>query len=187
MSLVCSNDAAMSCSAEKEVMTLCPFDQQASGATFRTFTFPWLASDGNRVWAFATDRRFAGDDSCTAIPGAPGLFSGKPRVVAKSTVDGVNWVGTNADRRQPIVIAPRSTGFQVMPVATGAKGEVYVAWTDTTIEEEQGLPAGNNGILINDYSNAGARVFRKADVWMTRLNGSSCSDRPRIRFVCRPT
>jgi len=61
-----------------------------------------------------------------------------------------------------------------MPVALGTKGRVDLAWTDTYLEEiqDEPLPSGNPDIYINDYRSGNSRVFRKADVWMTRLEAS---------------
>jgi hypothetical protein len=180
-----------------EVMfDLCPFDQPATGVTFRTFAFPWAANDGNRFWTFATDRRYktGGGDitSCDVTPGAAAsIYEGVPRVVGMSSADGVNWVGKSAS--EPFVLnanldpttgAP--IGYQVMPSAFGTKGHIDIAWYDTRREAEEGLPGTNPVPLINDYWGAEgdaagnvtslARVVRKADIWMTRLSeGPSCS------------
>jgi hypothetical protein len=150
---------------------LCPFDQPATGATFRTFAFPWLANDGARFWAFAADRRFAGDGSCTPLPApAPaGTYSGIPRVVGMTSSDGLSWVGARGSESAPFVVDPQPAGYQLMPAAFGTKGRIDLAWYDTRREEP--LPAGNGLPLINDYLAAGglARVLRSADVYMTRL------------------
>jgi hypothetical protein len=179
MSAICSNTGNEKCSKGEVVYEICPFDQPASGTTFRTFTFPWSASDGDRFWAFATDRNPGG--ACVESTVAPGFFEGKPRIVAMSSADGKNWVGAPGAVDEPFVIAPRVEGFQAIPVASGIKGRVDVAWYDTYREEDVGLPPGPNDLLVNDYvANGGAaRVWRKADVWMTRLNangpGANCS------------
>ncbi len=175
VSALCTNGSSLHCNSGNEVLELCPFDQPATGASFRTFTFPWSASTGDRSWVFFADRRFANDNSCSAVPNAPGIFSGKPRIVAMSTIDGINWVGGAASPGTPIVLADRPLGFQVMPSATGIKGRIDVAWWDTVREETDGLPAGNNDILINDYVNGDTRVFRRADVYTTRLRAPGCS------------
>lgn len=172
LSALCSNDGNQRCGKGEVVFQICPFDQPASGATFRTFSFPWAANDGKRFWAFAADRRYAGN-SCIPVPGSPGLFGGKPRIVGMSSLDGKTWVGDAIDKTVPFQIAPRDEGFQLMPVAFGTKGRIDIAWYDTFREENAGLPAGANDILINDYLSGGvARVFRKADVYMTLLTAS---------------
>lgn len=178
MTALCANDGNQKCSKGQAIFQICPFDQPASGSTFRTFSFPWAANDGNRFWAIAADRRYP-DNSCTPVPGAPGLFSGKPRIVAMSSVDGKNWVGGTADKTQPIVLADRADGFQMMPVALGTKGRIDIAWYDTFREEDIGLPPGPNDVLVNDYvANDGlSRVFRKADIFMTRLK-ANCNGGP---------
>ncbi len=177
LSASCSNDGNQKCTKGEEIFQICPFDQPASGSTFRTFSFPWAANDGNRFWAFAADRVFP-DSSCAPVAGAAGLYAGKPRIVAMSSLDGKIWVGGSADKTKPVVIAARDDGFQLMPVAFGTKGRVDLAWYDTFREEDIGLPAGANDLLINDYvsTNGLARVFRKADVYMTRLNANSCGN-----------
>jgi hypothetical protein len=179
MSAICSNTGNEKCSKGEVAYEICPFDQPASGSTFRTFTFPWAASDGDRFWAFATDRNPGG--ACVESAAAPGFFEGKPRIVAMSSTDGKNWVGAPGAVDEPFVIAPRADGFQAIPVASGIKGRIDVAWYDTFREEDVGLPAGPNDLLVNDYVADGgfARVWRKADVWMTRLDtsgqGANCS------------
>lgn len=193
VSVSCTLSGNRKCTKSEVVFELCPFDQQATATTFRTFTFPWAATDGKRYWVFAADRRFAGDASCTPVAGAPGLFSGKPRIVGMSSVNGKDWVGDANEPGLPFVLAPRpdsdgdgdEDGMQVMPVAFGTKGRIDVAWYETFREELQGLPPGNNELLINDYSSGPtARVFRKADVWMTRLT-ASCGNSPSTG--CTPT
>ena len=176
MSAFCSNTGNEKCTKGEVVYEICPFDQPASGSTFRSFAFPWAASDGERFWAISTDRNPGG--ACVESATFPGYFEGKPRVVAMSSVDGKNWVGApGPDVDKPFEIAPRAAGFQVIPTATGIKGRIDVAWYDTFREEDVGLPAGPNDLLINDYqaTSTFARVWRKADVWMTRLDASDCS------------
>ena len=177
---------------------LCPFDQPATGVTFRTFAFPWAANDGNRFWTFATDRRYkaTGGDitSCDVTPGAPpGIYDGVPRIVGMSSADGINWVGASAT--EPFVLnanldpttgAP--IGLQVMPSAFGTKGHIDIAWYDTRREAAAGLPGSNPISLINDYwgyetdaeenVTSLAMVVRKADIYMTRLRlpaGATCN------------
>ena len=94
-----------------------------------------------------------------------------------SSKDGKNWVGASGNTSEPFVLAARPEGFQVMPVAFGTKGRIDIAWYDTFREEEVGLPSGPNDVLINDYVTGPARVFRKADVYMTRLT-ASCGGGP---------
>jgi hypothetical protein len=194
VSVQCTLSGNKKCAKANVVFEMCPFDQWATATTFRTFAFPWAASNGERYWVFAADRRFAGDASCTPVPDAPGLYSGKPRIVGMSSVNGKDWVGDDdANPDVPFVVAPRSDsdadgdedGMQVMPAAFGTKGRIDVAWYETIREEQQGLPPGNNELLINDYSSGPtARVLRKADVWMTRLI-ASCGNSPSA--ACAPT
>ncbi|MGB5627566.1 MAG: hypothetical protein WBM61_17670, partial [Woeseiaceae bacterium] len=176
------------------VFELCPFDQPASGVSFRSFAFPWVANDGNRFWTFAADRRFdaAGGEStsCDPIPDLPGTYDGIPRIVGMSSTDGINWFGADSnDPDVPFVVdantdsSGKPLGFQVMPSAIGTKGRIDLAWYDTR-REALGLPLQGDGSpddqipLIYDYSSIDgqgvARVLRKADVWMTRLNAGNC-------------
>jgi hypothetical protein len=175
MSSFCSIGGKKNCTKGEVMFEMCPFDQPASGSTHRTFSFPWAANDGKRFWAFAADRRFANDASCTPVPDAAGIYTGKPRIVGMSSANGKDWVGANGTEEVPFVLADRAEGFQVMPVAFGTKGRIDIAWYDTYREEVVGLPAGNNDILINDYATGSAKVARKADVWMTRLT-ANCSN-----------
>jgi len=176
LSAHCSNTGNRKCSKGEVVFEVCPFDQPASGSTFRTFSFPWAANDGNRFWAFAADRRYP-DNSCLPVAGSPGLFGGKPRIVGMSSADGKTWVGAAGSESEAFTVAERSDGFQLMPVAYGTKGRIDIAWYDTFREEQVGLPGGPNDVFVNDYISADglSRVFRKADVFMTRLT-ASCSN-----------
>jgi len=177
LSAFCSLDGSQKCTKGEVVYEVCPFDQPASGATHRTFTFPWAANDGKRFYAFSAHRSYP-DASCPPVPGAPGLFGGKPRIVGMSSLDGKTWVGSASDKTVPFEVAPRDDGMQVMPVAFGTKGRVDIAWYDTFREEDIGLAAGPNDLLINDYITFDglSRVFRKADIWMTRLTAPSCGN-----------
>ncbi|MDH3439455.1 MAG: hypothetical protein OEM63_01790, partial [Gammaproteobacteria bacterium] len=187
MSVNCSNTGNQKCTKGQVVFEVCAFDQPASGTTFRTFSFPWAASDGDRFWAFAADRNPGG--ACVESAMVPGFFEGKPRIVAMSSADGKTWVGNSAATiDEPFEIAPRVDGFQAIPVALGTKGRIDIAWYDTFREENiptsGGLPTGPNDLFINDYVADGgiARVWRKADVWMTRLTtdhpDASCGGGP---------
>ena len=184
MTAFCSQGGTK-CAKAKVMFDLCPFDQPATDASPRTFAFPSAASSGNQVWAFAAGRRFAGDASCTPVPAPapPGTFSGIPRIVGMSSADGKTWVGSGSDPSVPFVVDTQALGYQFMPSAFGSRGHVDIAWYDTRREEP--LPPGNtlpDGItplpLVNDYLAEGglARVFRKADVYMTRLTaGADCA------------
>ena len=183
VAVACDNAANVICTEGTEVFQNCPIDQPASGSTFRTTAFPWLSWDGRRVWAFQADKNPGG--ACVEAPGLPGFFVGKSKIVAMSSINGTDWVGSAANPTEPIVIAPRAEGFQVMPVSLGITGDTYVAWTDTYREDEQGLPAGSGDVLINDYVSGFERVFRKADVWFTRLE-HTCSSSS-ATAGCTPT
>jgi len=182
---------------------LCPFDQPATGASFRTFSFPWVANDGQRFWLFAADRRFGSDNSCTPIasPAPPGTYSGNPRIVGMSSLNGQKWVGNTNPTSTPFVVDPDPKEFlddpesyQMMPAAFGTKGRVDVAWYDTRREVSSlrlfPEPAGSELPFVYDYLSYGAggaqaRVYRTADVYLSRLTGSGCGTNP--NQACNPT
>jgi hypothetical protein len=202
ISTVSKNNNLTSWTKPKEVFAFCPFDQPATGVSFRSFAFPWVANDGNRFWTFVADRRFdapGGEStSCDPIPELPGTYDGIPRIVGMSSTDGINWFGDDAENPgAPFIVDPNTDdpmtdngkplGFQVMPSAVGTKGRIDLAWYDTR-REALSLPLQGDGSteaqipLIYDYSSSytdssgqlvAARVLRKADVWMTRLAASS--------------
>jgi uncharacterized protein YjbI with pentapeptide repeats len=187
-----SSNAGKKWTKSELMFDLCPFDQPATGVTFRTFAFPWSANDGKRFWTFATDRRYKNDGSditsCNVVAGAPpGIYEGVPRIVGMSSADGINWVGSTDAPTKPFVLDPNMQagtpkGLQVMPSAFGSKGRIDIAWYDTRREEgEFGLPGNNPLALINDYwaveadgetITSLAMVVRKADVWMNRLTAN---------------
>ncbi len=191
---------------------LCPFDQPATGVSFRTFAFPWSANDGDRFWIFSTDRFFEAtggiSTSCDAIADLPGVFDGIPRIVGMSSTDGLNWFGDAMNPDRPFVVDANLNssgiplGSQVMPSSIGTKNRIDLTWYDTR-REEPGLPLQGNGTpgeqipLIHDYASSNgvslAKVLRKADVWMTRLtadcgNSEGCtpSIEPSVRVSQYP-
>jgi hypothetical protein len=195
ISAVSKNNNLTSWTKPTEVFAFCPFDQPATGVSFRSFAFPWVANDGNRFWTFVADRRFdapGGEStSCDPIPELPGTYDGIPRIVGMSSTDGINWFGgDSANPNIPFIVdantddsSGKPLGFQVMPSAVGTKGRIDLAWYDTR-REALGLPLQGTGSpeeqipLIYDYTStdgqSSARVLRKADVWMTRLTASGC-------------
>lgn len=195
ISAVSKNNNLTAWTKPKEVFEFCPFDQPATGVSFRSFAFPWTANDGIRFWTFAADRRFDVDGgestSCDPIPGLPGTYDGIPRIVGMSSTDGINWFGDDsANPGVPFIVDANTDsssgeplGYQVMPSAVGTKGRIDLAWYDTR-REALGLPLQGDGTpgaqipLIYDYTSTDgqsvARVLRKADVWMTRLSASGC-------------
>ncbi len=205
-----SSNLGKSWAKTETTFPICPFDQQASGATFRNFTFPWMADDGERVWVFSADRvvydeseqrwrSTAAVGGCEQLAGAPfGTYPGIPRIVGMSSTDGKNWYGSadypdepfildlnlggNGSGIQrdtgPVAIGPGGespTGYQVLPFAHGTKGRVDVAWWDTRREESTRPRPADEIPLIYDYNGPGSRIFRTADIYMTRIEGCSAT------------
>ncbi|WP_405241923.1 HYR domain-containing protein [Lentisalinibacter salinarum] len=205
-----SSNLGKSWAKTETTFPICPFDQQASGATFRNFTFPWMADDGERVWVFSADRVVYDENeqrwrSTAAVGGCeqlanapPGTYPGIPRIVGMSSTDGKNWYGSAdhpdepfildlnlgsngsgiARATGPVAIGPvgeSPVGYQVLPFAHGTKGRVDVAWWDTRREEDSRVRPADEIPLIYDYNVPGARIFRSADVYMTRIEGCSAT------------
>ncbi len=174
------------------VFEFCPIDQPATGVSFRSFSFPWTANDGNRFWTFVADRRFDVDGqeitSCDPVTGFPGAYEGVSRIVGMSSPDGISWYGDADNPGVPFILdankdaSGKPVGFQIMPSAIGIKNRIDLAWYDTRREElgaglpPQGAPGDPQIPLVYDYASTDltslARVLRKADVWMTRLTAS---------------
>jgi len=212
-----SSNLGKSWAKTETTFPICPFDQQASAVTFRNFTFPWMADDGERVWVFSADRvvydetegrwrSTAAVGGCEQLAGAPaGTYPGIPRIVGMSSTDGKNWYGSaehpdepfildlnlsdngsGIDRATgPVAIGPGGSpaGYQVLPFAHGTKGRVDVAWWDTRREEATRSRPADEIPLIYDYNVPGARIFRSADVYMTRIEGCSVTT---ARGACTP-
>ncbi len=161
------------------IASVCAFDQlsetTSSTVTFRTNDFPWLANDGNNYFLFYSDRGFGGSD----------CLSGRPRIVFKQSTDGLNWGGPATaidDSAATDTLSngeiPAGDGFQFMPAAFGANGEILVAWYDTRREE---LPApGEDVAFVADYPSPAGRVFRQLDVYSTRIRSAGPGLAPEI-------
>jgi hypothetical protein len=178
------NQLAKNWTKSQTLFEICPLDQQATGSTFRNFTFPWGADDGERLWVFSADkvdeagRRIVAQGQCTQVEGAPpGTYPGVTKIVGMSSTDGKNWFGSTNNPDEPFILTGDSPGYHVLPFAEGAKGRVDVGFWST--EEEEGVrppPAGGAELpLIYDYlgSDPGgaSRVFRRASIYATRISG----------------
>jgi hypothetical protein len=183
----------------RTLFEICPHDQQASGSTFRNFTFPWGADNGDRLWVFTADKvddngRVVSQGNCNQVVGAPpGTYPGVSKIVGMSSTDGVNWYGSAENPDEPFILTGNSPGFHVLPFAEGAKGRVDIGFWSTAEEDAvPGLrPSPANGEpelpLIYDYIGADSgglsRVFRKASIFATRItgctatNGDACTPR----------
>lgn len=181
-----SSNFGQTWSKTQPIFEICPHDQQASGNSARMFSFPWGANDGERYWVFVADKvdpatgeHIAAQGNCTEVAGAPpGTFPGVPRIVGMSSLDGKNWFGSAENPSEPFILDFNGgIGYQVFPFAQGVKNRVDVAWWDTREEEAlRELPDGTELPLIYDYvTSNGARVFRKASIYMTRIRGCSAT------------
>ena len=142
-----------------EATDLCPIDQQATGSQIRMLDFPVIANDGELVYVFAADRRFAGDQSCA---------TGIPKIAMTYSDDGVNWSSPlqalDADGPSPFG-EPSGDGYQYIPSAFGYRGNVRVAFYDTRRETLAGPLPANLPPEMKDYlATDGTIVNRKADV-----------------------
>ncbi|MEE4163885.1 MAG: PxKF domain-containing protein [Woeseiaceae bacterium] len=149
--------------------TVCSFDQVSANTgfavTFRTNDFPWLANDGNNYYLFYSDRAFGGD-----------CASGRPRIVFQQSTDGLSWSAPTPVDNSPAATVfdngeqPAGDGFQFMPVAFGANGEVRVSWYDT--RRETLPPATEEVAFIADTTDGLSAVFRQLDVYTARLKAA---------------
>ncbi len=113
ISMSVSNDAGRSFLAVFPIQKIRPFDQVFEDATvppgFRHRSFPSAASDGQNVY-------IVWDEKLTD--------QGSQIVISCSADQGLRW-------SKPAVVAPATTGYQVMPTVTVADGLVKVAWYDS--------------------------------------------------------
>ncbi len=180
-----SSNLGRTWSKAEVVYEVCPHDQQASGSAARIFTFPWGADDGERFWVFSADKvdpdtglRIAALGQCTQVAGAPpGTYPGVSRIVGMSSLNGKDWFGSVGNADEPFILDLNGgVGQQVFPFAQGVKNRVDIAWWDTREDEATRPPPDGPGAelpLIYDYLTAGGstRVFRTANIYMTRING----------------
>jgi hypothetical protein len=154
----------------ESIGTVCSFDQVSANSgfavTFRTNDFPWLANDGSNYFLFYSDRAFGGD-----------CASGRPRIVFQQSVDGLNWSAPiPVDNSTDSTVfdngeQPAGNGFQFMPVAFGADGEVRVSWYDT--RREVLPPATEEVAFVADTTDGLSAVFRQLDVYTARLKSAA--------------
>ena len=146
-----------------EATDLCPIDQQATGSQIRMLDFPVIANDGELVYVFAADRRFAGDQSCA---------TGIPKIAMTYSDDGVDWSplqALDADGPSPFG-EPTGDGYQYIPSAFGYRGNVRVAFYDTRRETLAGPLPANLPPEMKDYvATDGTIVNRKADVYTVKV------------------
>lgn len=185
---VLSTNLARRWSKTQTLFDICPSDQHASGIAARIFSFPWGADGLNRLWVFSADKvdpdtgeRIFAQGNCTQVPGAPaGVYPGVSRIVGMSSLDGENWYGSVETPDEPFILHQNGgIGHQVFPFAQGTRNGVDIAWWDTSEGDAiRPLPPGatspNTGSdlpYIYDYLTGGARVFRTANIYMTRITG----------------
>jgi hypothetical protein len=168
-----STDGGNSWTKAREATGLCPIDQLATSAQIRMLDFPWMANDGERVYIFASDRRFGGDGDCA---------TGIPKIAMTWSTNGRNWsplqpldVGNSSPYNEP-----SADGFQYIPTAVGYRGNVQVAWYDTRREGLAAplpptVPAPMQDYLADDFT----IVNRKADVYTVRIRAND-SGQPQI-------
>jgi len=185
------NRLARNWSKTRDLFEICPLDQQATGQTFRHFTFPWGADNGERLWVFSADKvdengRLISQGQCTQVPGAPPrTYPGVSKIVGMSSTDGKNWFGSAEIPDEPFILTGDSPGYHMFPFAEGAKGRVDIGFWSTAEEDAvPGLrPPPANGQaelpLVYDYIGADAgglsRVFRKASIFATRITGCTAT------------
>jgi hypothetical protein len=168
----CSTDAGGKFTRPKKIVDICPFDlvtlngeEPTPGiVSLRSNTFPVIAGDGSRFYAFWTDRGYAfdsdGPDGCAMTKpllddnGDPVLddVTGEPKedfnesfgriVYSVSSNGGKNWSGpemvedvVGADPSCPVANPNGFPGHQFMPAAYGAGQEVLLTWFDTRCDQ----------------------------------------------------
>jgi len=158
-----STDGGNRWTKAREATDLCPIDQLATSAQIRMLDFPWMANDGEKVYIFASDRRFAGDQSCT---------SGIPKIAMTWSTNGRNW-----SPLEPLDIGdsspfmePSGDGVQYIPTAVGYRGNVQVAWYDTRRESLAAPLPPNVPFLMQDYLATDFTIVnRKADIYTVKI------------------
>lgn len=88
-----------------------PFDQGTTESTFRTNSYPVIATDGTQFYAFWASR----------IDTASPFFA---RIVYSTSVDGAIWT-------TPVMLEDVTNGHQFMPSVAAARGTIQLAWYDT--------------------------------------------------------
>jgi len=159
-----STDGGNRWTKAREATDLCPIDQLATSAQIRMLDFPWMANDGEKVYILASDRRFAGDQSCA---------TGIPKIAMTWSTNGRTW-----SPLEPVDIGnispygePSGDGVQYIPTAVGYRGNVQVAWYDTRREGLAAPLPADVPFLMQDYlaSDLTTIVNRKADVYTVKI------------------
>jgi len=124
-----STDSAKTFSKATTVATIAPFDQNTTGASFRTNAYPTIAIDGekpNRVYVAWSARGFA--------KGRPDPVTGDARIVMSTSTDGVKWSPPVAVDNPPAG-TEESKGHQIMPALMFAGGKLQLIYYD--LREDQ--------------------------------------------------
>ncbi|MGE5360732.1 MAG: hypothetical protein ACM3NQ_17080, partial [Bacteroidales bacterium] len=124
-----STDFGKTFSKATTIAKILPFDQNTSGYSFRTNTYPTLAIDGsNRVYVAWSARGFAGKRPWEAT--APDPATGDARVVMSTSTDGATWSTPAAVDNQAGSGDADPLGHQIMPALTFAAGKLQLIYYD---------------------------------------------------------
>ena len=110
----CSSDRGETFALPSElsgVPDFSPFDQGTTAANFRTNSYPTIATDGSKFYAFWASR------DINATP----FFA---RIVYSTSVDGATWT-------TPVMLDDVPNGHQFMPAVAAARGTIQLAWLDS--------------------------------------------------------
>ena len=199
----CSGDAGRRFSKPKAVRAdICPFDQTtlnglppvADIVSFRTNAFPVLATDGDRYYAFWSDRGYAaasdGPEGCNLIETDPVTGEDRfnesfARIVYATSSNGKSWSSPRVVEDFDGISVPGQevpfAGHQFMPAAFGANGQVVLAWIDTredivnAFRSEGFDPAIDRQLVVDlwgESDGASQGLYRhSADIRAVRLRG----------------
>jgi len=143
------------------VANFIPYDQGASGASFRTLAFPSIAvsvkNGQSRVHVAWTQRKVAPNELPPYACPSPNAADCDGRVVMSTSLDGGNtWPAPvavdppAADPRNPA--NPAGRGHQLQPALTFAAGKLLVTWLDNRLDHTEGVlqcPTGNTCTSVN--------------------------------------
>ncbi|NNF16357.1 MAG: hypothetical protein HKN70_06395 [Gammaproteobacteria bacterium] len=110
----CSTDRGDNWGKATELVTapdFFPFDQATSENTFRVNSYPVIATDGTKFYAFWASRKAA----------ISPFFA---RIEYSTSVDGSAWTA-------PVILEDAVNGHQFMPAVASAAGTIQIAWYDT--------------------------------------------------------